>query len=89
MQFRPAIFIQFVFAQLFFKFYKNGGIQKIKAQTFQLEGIVSVNQILNVLEQSEVRLSGVTWASYNCLFLFSSILFSPQCCTIVLVVLAG
>ena len=35
MQFRPTIFIWFVFAQFFFKFYKNGVIQKLNAQSFQ------------------------------------------------------
>ena len=36
MQFRPAIFIWFVFAQSFFKFHKNGDIQKLKAWSFWL-----------------------------------------------------
>ena len=36
MRFRPAIFIAFVFAQFFFKFYNNGGNQKLKACSFQL-----------------------------------------------------
>ena len=39
MQFRPAIFIAFVFAsntKLSFKFYNNGGNQKLKAWSFQL-----------------------------------------------------
>ena len=36
MRFRPAIFIAFVFAQFFFKFYNNGGNQKLKASSFQL-----------------------------------------------------
>ena len=57
------------------RIYKNGGIKQIKTWTFQLEGIISVNQILNALEQSEVRLSGVTWPSYNCMLTFYSLLF--------------
>ena len=36
MRFRPAIFIAFVFAKFFFKFYNNGGNQKLKAWSFQL-----------------------------------------------------
>ena len=36
MRFRPAIFISFLFAQFFFKFYQNGGIQKLNACCFQL-----------------------------------------------------
>ena len=36
MRFRPAIFIAFVFAQFFFKFYNNSGNQKLKAWSFQL-----------------------------------------------------
>ena len=36
MRFRPAIFIAFVFAQFFFKFYNNDGNQKLKACSFQL-----------------------------------------------------
>ena len=36
MRFRPAIFIAFVFAQFFFKFYNNGGNQKLKACSFEL-----------------------------------------------------
>ena len=36
MQFRPAIFIWFVFAQSFFKCHKNGDIQKLKAWSFPL-----------------------------------------------------
>ena len=36
MRFRPAIFIAFVFASFVFKFYSNGGNQKLKAWSFQL-----------------------------------------------------
>ena len=36
MWFRPAIFIWLVFAQSFFKFHKNGDIQKLKAWSFRL-----------------------------------------------------
>ena len=36
MRFRPPIFIAFVFASFFFKFYNNGGNQKLKAWSFQL-----------------------------------------------------
>ena len=36
MRFRPAIFIAFVFAYFDFKFYSNGGNQKLKARSFQL-----------------------------------------------------
>ena len=36
MRSQPAIFIWFVFAQSFFKFHKNGGIQKVKAWSFLL-----------------------------------------------------
>ena len=36
MQFRPVILIWFVFAQSFFKFHKNGDIQKLKAWSFGL-----------------------------------------------------
>ena len=36
MWFRPAIFIWLVFAQLFFKFHKNGDIRKLKAWSFRL-----------------------------------------------------
>ena len=35
MRFRAAIFIAFVFACFFFKFYNNGGNQKLKAWSFQ------------------------------------------------------
>ena len=36
MRFRPAIFIAFVFASFFFKFYNTGGKQTLKAWSFQL-----------------------------------------------------
>ena len=36
MQFRPAIFIWFVFAQSFFKFHKNDDNRKLKAWSFRL-----------------------------------------------------
>ena len=36
MRFRLAIFIAFAFAYFFFKFYNNGGNQKLKAWSFQL-----------------------------------------------------
>ena len=36
MRFRPPNFIAFVFAWFLFKFYNNGGNQKLKAWSFQL-----------------------------------------------------
>ena len=36
MRFRPTIFIAFVFAQFYFKFYNNSGNQKLKTWSFQL-----------------------------------------------------
>ena len=36
MQFRPAIFILFVFVHLFLKFHENDNIQKLKALSFPL-----------------------------------------------------
>ena len=36
MRFRRAIFIAFVFAEFFFKFYNKSGNQKLKARSFQL-----------------------------------------------------
>ena len=43
MQFRPAIFIWFVFVHLFLKLYENDNIQKLKPRRFDCERIISVD----------------------------------------------